>query len=179
VEASNPISNRRASHGRQGCQDGRAWPSWGGRCIKRGNRQSYSAASGRNLPSFSKNAKSATVFGGRPLAKRGQNATFHVRLQEFPVPSNLLERGKAVALLPRAFGAGGVADMGFNPRRDPSLHRLRKRMGVYGRAVPGDFFSRPRDFLSRPPPAQKTWQTGKLNFFSDATCTDARRYDKE
>jgi hypothetical protein len=109
VEASNPISNRRASHGRQGCQDGRAWPSWGGRCIKRGNRQSYSAASGRNLPSFSKNAKSATVFGGRPVAKRGQNATFHVRLQAFPVPSNLLERGKAVALLPRAFGAGGAA----------------------------------------------------------------------
>jgi hypothetical protein len=172
VEASNPISNRKPVMGGKDAKMAAPGRLGGGRCIKRGNRQSYSAASGRNLPSFSKNAKSATVFGGRPLVKRGQNATFHVRLQAFPVPSNLLERGKAVALLPRAFGAGGVADMGFNPRRDPSRHRHRKPMGVYGRAVPGDF-------LSRPPPAQKTWQTGKLNFFSDATCTDARRYDKE
>jgi hypothetical protein len=42
------------------------WPCWRGRCIKRANRQEPSAALGRNLPSFSKNALGCHVFGRQP-----------------------------------------------------------------------------------------------------------------
>ena len=113
-----------------------------------------------NLPSFSKNAKCAMVFGRRPLAKRGQWPRYEGFFKLFPFPRILPNGNKPSAhfrhLVPaewRSYSAVAVASSVRDQREDGQCCGHVGRPPAGGGRIGG---------RTAPPPASKNvanWQT--------------------